>query len=145
MLAASAGKLCVVLDTNVLLSAWLKPGSVPGDIYQAARHNIFQSITSLPILAELEKILIEKFELLPQLSYEQARRFADMSTVIKLKSQVAVIPNNHGDNLILATAIDGQADYLVTGDTKHLLPLKKIKTCPIITPRQFLNTLQRQR
>jgi predicted nucleic acid-binding protein len=43
------------------------------------------------------------------------------------------------DNIILATAIAGRADYLVSGDKSDLLALKKVEDIPIITARQALN------
>lgn len=43
------------------------------------------------------------------------------------------------DNLILATAIAGHADYLFSGDKSDLLALKKVEDIAIITARQALN------
>ncbi len=46
------------------------------------------------------------------------------------------------DNWIIATAIHGKADFIVTGDKKHLLSLHEIEKIPIITARQLLNKLE---
>lgn len=46
------------------------------------------------------------------------------------------------DNIILATAIAGKADYLVSGDKSDLLKLGIIEDILIITPRQALDILQ---
>lgn len=45
------------------------------------------------------------------------------------------------DNHILATAIAGEADYLVTGDKRDLLELVDVQGIPIVTPRQALQWL----
>ena len=46
------------------------------------------------------------------------------------------------DNRYLACAIDGKADYLVTGDKKHLLSLKQIGKTAIVSPRELMDRLQ---
>ena len=45
------------------------------------------------------------------------------------------------DNPILATAIAGGADYLVTGDQRDLLCLAKVETVQIVTARTFADSL----
>ncbi len=45
------------------------------------------------------------------------------------------------DNVILATAIAGGADMIVTGDKSHLLELKSAEGIPIVTPRAALRHL----
>ena len=45
------------------------------------------------------------------------------------------------DNLVLATALAGDADYLVTGDRRHLLHLKKVEQTRILTARELTELL----
>jgi predicted nucleic acid-binding protein len=45
------------------------------------------------------------------------------------------------DNPILATAIAGGADYLVTGDKRDLLSLGKVEAVQIVTARAFADLL----
>ena len=45
------------------------------------------------------------------------------------------------ENRILECAVEARVDYLITEDTKHLQPLKKIEEIPILTPTQFLNII----
>ena len=45
------------------------------------------------------------------------------------------------DNLLLSLALDGKADYIVSGD-KDLLDLIQIQDIPIITPADFLITFE---
>jgi hypothetical protein len=46
------------------------------------------------------------------------------------------------DNRILECAMESGSDYLVTGD-RDLLALKEYKNVKIVTPREFLNILNR--
>lgn len=56
---------------------------------------------------------------------------------------VSGIPQGEGasrdqdDDFVLACAIDGEADYIVSGDP-HLLDLKKYKGVLILSPREFV-------
>lgn len=45
------------------------------------------------------------------------------------------------DNFLLASAVAGQADYLVSGDKSHLLNLQKVESVRIITARAFFDLL----
>ena len=46
------------------------------------------------------------------------------------------------DNQVLAAAFDGNADYLVTGDKAHLLPLKVVKGIPIVSVAELLEIIK---
>ena len=46
------------------------------------------------------------------------------------------------DNPILATAIAGNADLIVTGDKSHLQSLGQVQGIPIVTPRNALDVLR---
>ena len=48
------------------------------------------------------------------------------------------------DNPLLATAVAGEADYLVSGDKSGVVALKRIRNTRILTARQFLTELKRQ-
>jgi predicted nucleic acid-binding protein len=48
------------------------------------------------------------------------------------------------DNVILATAVAGRADLLVTGDKSGLLALKAVRGIPIVTPRDALGPISRR-
>ena len=47
------------------------------------------------------------------------------------------------DNMILAAAQEGGADYIVSLDAKHLLPLKHHKGTQIVDPKLFLRVIDR--
>ncbi len=62
------------------------------------------------------------------------------ATVLQELPAVKLSPDPD-DNLILATAIAGMADYLVTGDKRDLLSLEKANWVQIITARAFADLL----
>lgn len=54
-----------------------------------------------------------------------------------------VVPNDPKDNMVVATAVATAADYLVTGDRRHLLPIGSYEGIQVVTPRHFLDLLHR--
>jgi putative PIN family toxin of toxin-antitoxin system len=64
----------------------------------------------------------------------------DVSTVVDVRSKFNVIADR-SDNSILATAYDGKADYIVSGD-KHLLNLREFRKIKIVTVDQMLKILK---
>jgi len=51
-----------------------------------------------------------------------------------------IVPNDPPDNLVLACAVEGKVDYLVSGNL-HLLDLEQHRGIKIVTPAQFLEIL----
>jgi len=51
------------------------------------------------------------------------------------------VPNDPKDNPVVATAVAGKADYLVTGDRTHLLPLGEYRGVRMVSPRAFFDLL----
>lgn len=62
--------------------------------------------------------------------------FAEVSTVIS-----PALTRDLTDTKFLALAQDTKADFLVTNDHRHLLPLKKHLVTRIVTPTEFLRQL----
>ena len=135
----NGGRLRAVLDTNVLFSAYrLPPGFLAG-IRQALEDGRFTLVFSPAIANELGEIL---------------RRFGwndrDTKDLLKLLSRKAVlvqpqeipnaVPDDPDDNHIVACAIEGRADLIVSGD-RHLLTLVSYEGIPIVRPVDFLRTL----
>ncbi|OGQ18604.1 MAG: putative toxin-antitoxin system toxin component, PIN family [Deltaproteobacteria bacterium RIFCSPHIGHO2_02_FULL_40_11] len=133
--------LKVCIDTNVWISGLLYSG-VPAEVVDLALKKKFELILSKFILDELEKKLIHKFELNPKLASQLIFRIAEVAALYEPKGLFHVVSNMHADNLILETAWIGKAQYLVTGDRKHLLPLEFFKNVEIISPSDFLKILK---
>ncbi|MYA04561.1 MAG: hypothetical protein F4Y37_08125 [Caldilineaceae bacterium SB0664_bin_22] len=60
---------------------------------------------------------------------------------LKPRRHLDVIKPDHADNRILECGLEASADYLVTGDRRHLLPLKKYRGTRIVNTPQFLSAL----
>lgn len=93
-------------------------------------------MTSLILLAELTEILIKKFNFdlgrIKQLEKITKRNFQ----IVHPKKTIKILVDEV-DNRVLEAAIEGNCDYIVTGD-KELLKLGLYKNIKIITADEFL-------
>lgn len=129
----------IVLDTSVLVSALLfSSKGNPALIYQKAKQREFEVFLSPFILQELERILIEKFRVPLRAASGQITRLRRMVSIVEVTGKLAFIKEKSSDNLILETALNAHADYLVTSDKAHILPLKYVNSTKIVFPAQFL-------
>jgi len=64
-----------------------------------------------------------------------------LAEIIETYSQLKVIADPDDDNRVLECAVDGHAEFIVTGDTKHILPLKEYKGIKILRPSEFAKIL----
>jgi len=130
----------VVADTNILVSALLF-GGPPEQVFLAGLRGEIQLLTSLSLLKELEKVLKEKFKLSKDLVREIIEEVRGVAEIVEVSSHIEVISYPDEDNRVLECAVDGKADFIVTGDTKHILPLKEYSGIKILGPSEFLKHL----
>ena len=138
----------VVLDTNVIVSAAIISGGKPDQIVRRASAS-FLWLTSGFILDEVAVVLSRRHirSKYPSLAPPEARaQFLDalrgVAEIVNVTSELTVITDDVDDNPVLACAVDGRADYLVTGD-RHLLALRIYAGIAIVTPEQFLGVLDK--
>lgn len=129
----------VVLDTNVLLSALISPHGAPALIYRAWRAARFRLVTSLAQLDELRRASrYAKFKsiLRPHLVGTMINNMRHAIVLERLVVSVEVDDPN--DAFLLAMALAGDADYLVTGDRRAgLLQRGSFGRTRIVRPSVF--------
>jgi putative PIN family toxin of toxin-antitoxin system len=134
----------VVLDTNVLLSALIAPGSVPDGIYRAWEDGRFSLVTSEWQLDELRRATrypkLRKY-IRPREAGTLVRGISREAVVLRDPPAVELAPDPDDDPL-LATTLTGEADYLVTGD-RGLLGLERVGRARILEARVFLEDVLR--
>lgn len=133
----------VVIDANVLVSFLLTRSPTISQILESWENKKFTLLVTSEILLEIQQVL-ERFVGGKLISSQDAgalfKRLEQDSEIITTLSRVT-ISQDKKDNRYLACAKDGQAEYLVTGDRKHLLSIKKFGITEIISPREFLNAI----
>ncbi len=80
---------------------------------------------------------------------QTARSLNQDATLVSITEEVTGVATHPEDDLVLAAAVSTRADYLVTGDTQHRRLGRylgvTIVGVTIVSPREFLNVLERQR
>lgn len=130
----------LVIDTNVLLSHLLLPGSVPDQVViRAVRSS--QMLVSEATLAELIDVISRpKFD--PYIRSELRRglisRLTAIAEVVPILRPIQACRDPR-DNKVLEVAVNGSAHAVITGDA-DLRALHLFRGIAIMTPAQWLNT-----
>ena len=136
-----------VLDANVLVSGLIRPEGPPGRLLvRLLRDSAFELVASPATLDELRRSLryprIRKYLRLPE---EELDLWVDalgaIAVIVEGKVTRRVVMADPDDDIYIAAATDGLADYIVTGD-HHLLDLADHEGIRIVTPRRFLSLLE---
>lgn len=130
----------VVLDTNVLISAFISRQGLPFQVIKLWIEGDYDLVTS--------PWQIEEFRNTSR--YERIRKRvnrAEIGTFVNaLRGNAVVVETlpsvelspDPDDNFIIATALAGEARYIVSGDKGHLQSLEKVQGISILTVRDFL-------
>lgn len=124
----------VVLDTNVIIAAFAARG-LCSEIFQVCVEG-HEIILSKDILLEVEKNLNGKIHLPKNIVHDLIGYLESVSEIVNPLSLDKPICRDKEDDLVIGTALSGNADCIIAGD-QDLLVLKKYKTIEIITPRTF--------
>lgn len=95
------------------------------------------------------ELLAEYHETIGELSLEYADRqavpwaaaLAESATLVFAAERARGATADPGDEMVLECALAADAEVIVTGDKKHLLPLRRFRDIEIIPPREFLRRL----
>jgi uncharacterized protein len=126
----------ITIDTNIYISA-LNFGGTPMDVLHSVIDGNATLATSEPIIAEVLRVLRDKFEWNPAGLAEAEQTIRSFSTVVQPSQVLYIIEADPSDNRILECAVESQSDLIVSGDS-HLLRLGAYSTIKIVTARQFL-------
>ena len=137
--------LRAVLDTNVLVSGLISDYSPPRQLVDAWLNGQYILVTSLYQVEELNHVLAY-----PRIASRLRLSDAEVGLILAaLLSQGQVVPGalqlpgvtrDPKDDPLVACAVEGAADYLVSGD-RDLLDLGETENIRMVTPRQFLEIL----
>ena len=134
-----------VLDANVMVSAAINPRGTPARLIALWRAARFAVVVSDALLRELYEVFhYPKILVRHGWSEAQMRSFVGELAQYAIRTPGAltltVIEDDPADNRYLECAVEGGADFLVTGD-QLLLTLGAYQGITILTPRAFLDTL----
>lgn len=135
----------IVLDTNTIVSALLW-GGLPWMVYKLVLSGDCIALTTEALLGELESVIrrpkfsaaLAKFGRTADEILTLHRRVAEIVTPAEIPADAVRDPK---DRVVLACALGGKADFIVSGD-KDLLVLEQYEAIPIMSASQFLDTMK---
>ena len=130
----------VVLDTNVIVSALNFPGN-ERLVLELVLRGRFEFYLSRFILEEVSGVLTRKFGWYEEHAAQAILVIENAATGIEPPHLPEVVEGGHADNRVLECAVAASADYLVTGDRRHLLPIGEHQGTRIVNTPRFLSGL----
>lgn len=133
----------VLIDANVFISYLLAPQrpSPSATIIRSAILGSFVLLLPEALLEELTAKVGEKPYLAQRITPDEAAELAEIlhlvaETISRITQPIPAITRDAKDDYLIAYAVIGEADYLVSGDS-DLLALDQVDGVKIVTPRQF--------
>jgi len=138
----------VLIDTNVLVSYLVQPGreGAVGTVIHAALEGQFTLLMPQALLNELIVTVRGKPRLAKRIPLEELEIFVALLAqsgegVATIAEPIPAATRDRNDDYLLAYALLGAADYLVTGDRDLLILNEQIAGLTILTPAQFATLL----
>lgn len=136
--------LSVVYDTNVLVSAVLKPASIPAALVAMAMTRQVQLYVSPPIVAEYTAVLHRpKFGLAPHSVTTFLEELTQAAVLVHPRTRLTAA-SDEADNRFLECALDAKAAFVVTGNLRHF-PAGGYQDILILEPARFAHVLAEPR
>ena len=131
-----------IYDTNVIVSAILKPGSIPASLVALAMEGSVRLFLTPAILEEYREVLRR-----PKFRFDPSAVDVFINDLVKASIMVYSTKRvssalDEPDNRFLECAKEGRAHYLVTGNKKHF-PFSQFKGTKIVSPAEFAVHLSR--
>lgn len=136
----------IVLDANQFISALLKPGSNPAQIVSLIREDKAKLLMSEEIISEINDVLLypkilKRHGKSPEYIAGFIKKLRAVSVMTHAALKIEAIKDDPSDNKYLECAVEGRADYIISGD-KHLKDLNIFRVVRIVTPAEFLTIVK---
>jgi len=133
----------IVTDSNIFISGILRPGN-PYRILKSWRDRETDIVSSAPIIEETCGVLDRKFHRGKEEIEELRTEIIENAIIVEPKDKIDAIKDDPDDNKILEAAVEGEVDYIVSGD-KHLKRLGVFKGIKIVPPAEMIEILNRSK
>lgn len=127
----------VVLDTNILVSAFLFPGGNPEAVYRRVIEGRLAMVTSTALLTEFAQVLTDKFGWAQTMADDALTQIIVIATVVEPSEAVHFVDDDPDDDRVLEAAAAGDAEVVVSGD-RHLLRIGEWRRIRILSPADFV-------
>lgn len=137
-----------VLDSSVLVSAFLTKAGVSVQLLRHAQAGTFRLCLAPEILEETQRVLLEysrirkRYHYTDQTALDYVRLLSFVAEMITELPPVKAVPRDPNDDMVIACAVKAKASYLVTRD-KDLLSLGGYEQIQILSSEKFLGVCRR--
>lgn len=132
----------VVVDTNVLVSAFLSPLGNPKKVLDLILLGEAFLLYDERIFSEYREVLKRQELGLPQKEVEEVFSFLLQEGELVIPKPLPFKLPDPDDLPFLEVAVAGQAQFLITGNRKHF-PKQPVHAIPILTPSEFIARLHK--
>jgi putative PIN family toxin of toxin-antitoxin system len=132
----------VTADSNIYISA-LQFGRQPLRLLDLAADDQIELAISEPILAEVERVLRDKFKANSERLESVRRTLLELAQYVTPAQPLDVVKFDPDDNRIVECAVSAGSQVIVTGD-KHLLQLRHYGSIEILRLSDFFARVQQQ-
>ena len=138
-------KIRAVIDTNVLVSGVISPKGAPRKILDLARKEVFKAVSSVSINHEILDVLhrdyiYSKYNVTEEIIDDISVFLYEGTFLTEDHYKVSKVKKDPEDNKFIACALEGEADYVISGDD-HLLGLKHYRGIQIVDVKDFLKAI----
>jgi uncharacterized protein len=136
-------KFRVVLDANILVSALIVKVGKPAQILEQAHQ--LELLISEEILSEVKRVLhypriMRRYKIDEDTISTYLESIRAKSEIVDVHTNLKIVQSDPDDDKFFACAVDGKADYIVSGDP-HLLTIQEYQGIRVVSPAAFLNLL----
>lgn len=137
----------VVLDSTVLVSAFLTKAGISAELLLKAKDGGFDMCLAEEILEEVQRALLQYQKIRKRYHYSDqtviqfVQNLRIVAHLISELPSIEVVNSDPNDNMVVACALKAQADYIVTRDN-DLLSLENHGNIRIVTPESFMGILR---
>jgi putative PIN family toxin of toxin-antitoxin system len=133
----------LVVDTNIIVSGLITSGTPPARILDAVHNKKITLLISDEVLSEYLRVLeyphIRKYKKITDETISHLTAlFINETERVEILTPITACPDPDDDKF-LSLAVEGQADFIITGDKADLLSLKEISGIKIITAREAVD------
>lgn len=139
----------ITFDTNVLVSAFISKDGTCADILDlVSTFEEIRLVLSQEILSEFAEA-VKREEVRSRLRYSEGdviefeEAVRGVAEIVEVRSSHRIIKEDPDDDAVVNTALDGKAQYIVSGD-RYLTKLKRFRGVRIVKPRTFLRIMTRK-
>ena len=131
----------IVLDSNIFISSFYWAGN-PRKVFERVTNGFDELFITEEIIKEIVSVMSKnKFDTNSEEINEYVKIIESYSIKILSKNIPKDISRDKDDNKILQCGIDGNVEYIVTGDD-DLLVLKEYKKIKILKPKEYLEIVK---